>query len=72
MFADQPLNAARVVGLGLGEALGLAASSKQIAEAILRLLGDHALRERLRAFAAAAASQPGAERAVELVEALTA
>jgi UDP:flavonoid glycosyltransferase YjiC (YdhE family) len=72
LFADQPLNAAKVARLGLGEVLSLAASSKQIAEAILRLLGDDALRERSRAFAAAAARQPGAERAVELVEALTA
>jgi UDP:flavonoid glycosyltransferase YjiC (YdhE family) len=69
-LADQPLNAAKVAGLGLGEALSPAASTKQIAEAILRLLGDSALRARTRAFAAAAASQPGVEKAVELVEAL--
>jgi UDP:flavonoid glycosyltransferase YjiC (YdhE family) len=72
MFADQPLNAAKVARLGLGEVLSLAASSKLIAEAILRLLGDDALRERSRAFAAAAASQPAVDRAVELVEALAA
>ena len=70
--ADQPFNAAKVVELRLGEALDPATSSEEIREAISRLLDDRALKERSRAFAAAVASQPGIEKAIELVESFAA
>jgi UDP:flavonoid glycosyltransferase YjiC (YdhE family) len=63
-LADQPMNAARVAELGLGEALDPAASRADIAQAISRLLGDPAVKERSRAFAAAVALEPGIEMAV--------
>jgi UDP:flavonoid glycosyltransferase YjiC (YdhE family) len=68
--ADQPLNAAKVAALGLGEVLPTTARADEIRGGVARLLADAALRARSEAFAAKVAQEPGIERGVELIEAL--
>ena len=68
--ADQPLNAAKVAALGLGEVMPTTASVDDIRGGVARLLTDDGLRTRSEAFAAEVAQEPGIERAVELIEAL--
>jgi UDP:flavonoid glycosyltransferase YjiC (YdhE family) len=68
--ADQPVNAAKVAELGLGEVLPITAPVEAIRAAMARLLADGSLKVRSEDFAAAIKREPGIERAVELIEAL--
>ena len=67
---DQPPNAARVAGLGLGEVLDAASRPEAIRETISRLLGDRDLRRRCQSFAASVRAAPGMEAAVARIEAM--
>ena len=69
-IADQPVNAAKVVELGLGLTLDPASPSADIRAAIQLLLDDHAVRDRSRAFAAEVAQGPGLEKAIALIKTL--
>ena len=68
--ADQPLNAAKVAELGLGEVLPTTASVEEIRRDVARLLADASLKARSARFAATVAREPGIELAVQLIEAL--
>jgi UDP:flavonoid glycosyltransferase YjiC (YdhE family) len=68
--ADQPANAASVAKLSVGEVLPVTAPAEEIRAAAARLLADQALKARAAAFAAVIATEPGIDRAVELIESI--
>jgi len=65
---DQDDNAARVQALGLGRALSPAAAPAEIAAAIMDMLGDGALRQASRSFAAGVSRFGELAQAADLVE----
>ena len=69
-LVDQPVNAAKVVGLGLGASIDPQSESAEIRQAVQQLLADPSLRQRSRAFAEALTTAPGLEKGVEAIEAL--
>jgi UDP:flavonoid glycosyltransferase YjiC (YdhE family) len=71
MGADQPLNAARCVALGLGRALDpVTASAEQVREAVADLLADPRYRRAAEGMRDELAALPGPEHAVALLEPL--
>jgi UDP:flavonoid glycosyltransferase YjiC (YdhE family) len=70
LTADQPDNAARVVGHGAGVRLGHDSSAQEIRAAIERVLNDGRFRESARRLGAAMALENGAENAAIELEAL--
>lgn len=65
---DQPLNAYRVAGLGLGSVAQPEASVAEITQAVSTLLADTTTRQRARAFAESLRGHAGLDRAIELIE----
>jgi len=65
---DQPLVAERVVDLGLGELVTPDASTREIQEAIERLVSDRSALQRAQAFAQQLRTHDGIERAIEIAE----
>jgi UDP:flavonoid glycosyltransferase YjiC (YdhE family) len=73
MGADQPLNAARCVALGVAQELdALEASPQMVLEAAAQLLAEPAYRQAAGRISAEIAALPGLEQALPLLERLVA